>query len=474
MGAPGPAAAMENPPSMSSATRRRITASTASLAVVAALVAATSASAAPPRSQPSDALQLDLPVQQFTLDNGLRVFVVEDHSTPAFNLTLHYDVGARDEEKGRTGFAHLFEHMMFEGSKNVPPMGHLTFVQRVGGNNNAGTSWDSTVYYDNLPSHQLELGLWLESDRLRSLEITDDNFENQRKAVKEEKAMRMDNVPYAGAFMNFLSEAWKGSGYDHPPIGSLEDLDAATTADVQAFFDKYYTPNNVVVVIVGDVDFADVQAKVQKYFGDIPKGPERPPAPPTAIDRGAGLSKVTPDPLAQQALYAIGWHTVGEKHPDRYALDLLGNILLVGESARIPKILKDDKQMVAFAGGTHFALAEAGLVFMQAMPNEGTKFEDIQKIVREEADKIIAKGISKKELQKAINAQLIGTVATLATNQGRANAIAQGVISHGDPKFVLTELQKYQEVTPKEIQRVAKEYLGPKWLTLEIQPAAGK
>ena len=192
----------------------------------------------------------DMPIQNFDLANGLRVFVVEDHSTPSFNMTLLYDVGSRDEVQGRTGFAHLFEHMMFEGSKNVPPMGHLTFVQRVGGNNNAGTSYDMTMYYNNLPSQYLELGLWLESDRLRSLEITDANFENQRKAVKEEKNMRMDNVPYSAAIQNWLSDAWKGTGYGHTVIGSLEDLEAAQTSDVQAFFDKYYSPNNAVLVFV--------------------------------------------------------------------------------------------------------------------------------------------------------------------------------------------------------------------------------
>jgi zinc protease len=435
--------------------------------------AAAPAGKAKPAKAKKGELDFDLPIQEFTLSNGLRVYVVEDHSTPAFNLTLHYDVGARDEEKGRTGFAHLFEHMMFEGSANVPPMGNLTYVQRVGGNNNAGTSWDSTVYYDNLPSQYLDMGLWLESDRLRSLEITDENFENQRKNVKEEKAMRMDNVPYAGAFMNFLSTAWTGSGYDHPPIGSLEDLNAAETADVKAFFDKYYTPNNVVMVIVGDVNFADVRTKVEQYFGDIPRGPERQASPPTNIDKSKPLEQVVTDPLARQAIYAIGWHTVGETHPDRYALDLLGNILLVGDSARIPKILQDEKKLVAFTGGSHFSLKEAGLVFMQAMPLESTKFDDIKQVVRDEVAKVQKKGITKKELEKAINAQLMGTVRTLATNQGRANAIASGVINHGDPKFVLTEFQKYQEVTPKDIKRVANEYLGPNWLTLDIQPGGG-
>jgi len=416
----------------------------------------------------------DMPIQNFDLPNGLRVFVVEDHSTPSFNMTLLYDVGSRDEVQGRTGFAHLFEHMMFEGSKNVPPMGHLTFVQRVGGNNNAGTSYDMTMYYNNLPSQYLELGLWLESDRLRSLEITDANFENQRKAVKEEKNMRMDNVPYSGAIQNWLSDAWKGTGYGHTVIGSLEDLEAAQTPDVQAFFDKYYSPNNAVLVFVGDVDFADLKTKVEKYFGDIKRGPERIPTPPGTIDKSKPFERSVEDPLAQQALYLLGWHTVGQTNPDRYALDLLGNILLVGESARIPKILQDEKKLVAFAGGAHFSQRDAGLVFVQAMPLPTSNFDAIKAVIRDEVAKVQKSGISARELQKAINSEIMGTVGTLATNQGRASSIATGALFYNDPKRVLTDLQKYQEVTPADIKRVANEYLGPNWLTLEIKPAAGK
>jgi len=417
-------------------------------------------------------LGFDMPVQSFELANGMRVFVVEDHSTPAFNMTLLYDVGSRDEVTGRTGFAHLFEHMMFEGSKNVPPMGHLTFVQRVGGNNNAGTSYDMTMYYENLPSQYLELGLWLESDRLRSLEITDANFENQRKAVKEEKGMRMDNVPYSAAIQNWLSDAWKGTGYGHTVIGSLEDLEAAKTSDVQAFFDKYYSPNNAVMVFVGDVEFADLKGKVEKYFGDIKRGPDRAPTPPGQVDKSKPFERSVEDPLAQQALYLLGWHTVGQTHPDRYALDLLGNIMLVGESARIPKILQDEKKLVAFAGGAHFSQRDAGLVFVQAMPLATSNFDQIKTVIRDEVAKVQKTGISARELQKAINAEVMSTVSTLATNQGRATAIANGALFYNDPKRVLTDLQKYQEVTPADIKRVANEYLGANWLTLEIKPAA--
>ncbi len=418
-------------------------------------------------------ITFDLPIQEFTLQNGLRVYVVEDHSTPSFNMTLIYDVGSRNEVQGKTGFAHLFEHMMFEGSKNVPPMGHLTFVQRVGGNNNAGTSFDQTIYYNNLPSQYLDLGLWLESDRLRSLEITADNFENQRNAVKEEKAMRVDNVPYSAAIQDWLAEAWQGTGYDHAPIGSLEDLNSVGVEYVQQFFNQYYAPDNAVLVMVGDLSFAEVQQKVNQYFGDIPKGQPRPALRPNNLDPKKPLKKTVQDPLAQQALYLYGWHTVGDKHADRHALDLLGNILLVGDSARIPKILQDEKKLVAFAGGTNFALRDAGLVFVQAVPLADTKIDDITQVIRDEVKKVQKKGIKKNELQKAINAQLMQTVSTLATNQGRAMAIASGALFHNDPKYVLTELQRYQAVTPADIKRVANTYLNDNLLSLEIQPGGG-
>jgi zinc protease len=476
-------------PQLTGRTRRGLRSAAVALCLLALPALAVAAPATPAPARDSKAavaapgpkatkkkkdLGFDLPVQSFELGNGMRVFVVEDHSTPAFNMTLLYDVGSRDEVPGRTGFAHLFEHMMFEGSKNVPPMANLTFVQRVGGNNNAGTSYDMTMYYENLPSQYLELGLWLESDRLRSLEITDKNFENQRSAVKEEKAMRMDNVPYSAAIQNWLSDAWKGTGYGHTVIGSLEDLDAAKTADVQEFFDKYYSPNNAVMVFVGDVDFADLKTKVEKYFGDIKRGPDRIPTPAGQIDKSKPFERSVEDPLAQQALYLLGWHTVGQTNPDRYALDLLGNIMLVGESARIPKILQDEKKLVAFAGGAHFSQRDAGLVFIQAMPLATSNFDQIKTVIRDEVAKVQKNGISARELQKAINAEVMSTVGTLATNQGRASSIATGALFYNDPKRVLTDLQKYQEVTPADIKRVANEYLGANWLTLEIKPAAGK
>jgi zinc protease len=417
-------------------------------------------------------LDVTMSVQHFVLANGLRVYVLEDHSTPSFALQLAYDVGSRDEVQGRTGFAHFFEHMMFKGSANVPDGGHFKDVLGVGGQLNAFTSNDITVYFDVLPSQYLDMGLWLESDRLRSLAITDKNFENQRSAVKEEKAMRIDNVPYSKALQDFFAEAWANTGYGHTTIGSDADLSAATTADVKAFFDKYYVPNNSALVLVGDVDFADAKTKIEKYFGDIPRGTDREKF--GAIDHTqTKQTKRTVDKLAQQPLYMLGWKTVPENHPDRHAVELLMSILLSGDSSRITKILVDEKKLAvaavplpSFAAGGH----DAGSAFAAFVPVTGVGFDKIEPVVRAEVENLKKKGVGVKELQKAINAKTVETVQQLATNNGRAILIGMGAVMEHDPLYVLTDLERFRKVKPADIKRVANTYLTDNWMVLEIVP----
>jgi zinc protease len=413
-------------------------------------------------------LKLDLPIQTFTLDNGLRVYVVEDHSTPAFNVTLLYDVGSVDEVSGRTGFAHFFEHMMFQGSKNMGPMAIAEYTNRAGGNMNAGTTYDITLYYHNLPSNYLDMVLWGEADRLRSLDINDKTFEVQRAAVKSEKDRAM-NQPFFAAFQDhFMPAVFAGTPYSHPPIGSLKDLNAAQTPDVQAFFDKYYRPNNCVMVLVGDVDFADVQKKVSENFGDIPKGDQKPAPPKSDQKRGEQIDLKFDDDKAKQGGYLIGWPSVGDDHKDRPALDLLSEILFSGESARVNKILTDEKKLTVGTFGGHQTMKSAGLVQFVAIPKDGTKPDDIKAVVSAEIAKVAKKGVSKKELEKAINSQVLSTVSTLATNQGRATAIATGALWYDDPKRVLTDLERYREVTSADIKRVAAEYITENWIFLEL------
>lgn len=233
----------------------------------------------------AEEIKIDLPVRHFSLANGLRVYVVEDHSSPTFAMRTVFDVGARDEPGGQTGFAHLFEHMLFKGSANVPDGGHFDAVEGIGGYANASTSWDRTDYWNELPSNYLDRILWLESDRLRSLAVTELNFVNQRDAVKEEMA-RYYNRPYAKSIEQFTSRMFTGTPYGHPIFGSIEDLEACGVEVAQNFFGHYYTPDNAVIVISGDVDFDEVRKKILKYYGDIPKGSGSPA--PGLQDSGTG------------------------------------------------------------------------------------------------------------------------------------------------------------------------------------------
>lgn len=463
--------------------RFRLLSSLAALGVAAALapapVSAEPAAAAAKSPAPTgvtektqSALDVELTIKSFTLDNGLRVFVVEDHSVPAFSMHTTFNVGSRDEVEGRTGFAHLFEHMMFKGSDKVPDGGHFKHILGAGGNLNAFTNADVTQYFQIVPSHFLDMVLWLESDRLKSLAVTDENFENQRSAVKEERAMRYENPPYAGALLQFFAKTWEGTGYGHSTIGSQADLDAAKTADVKAFFNQYYVPNNATIAIVGDVEFDNVKAKIESYYGEIPRGADR--SPRKSIDHAQKrLEMRVEDAHAQQPLYVLGWKTVPEPHPDRHALELLMDIMMRGDSSTLTKILKDDKKLVvatvpmpSMASGGR----DAGSALAAFVPMPGKTFAEIQKVVLDEVETIKKKGISSKDLEKAKNGITVETVSQLATNNGRAFLIANSASLENDPFYILNELQKYQQVTARDIKRVANTYLTDKWLTLEIVP----
>ncbi len=454
---------------------RRATAATAlGLTLVGALSISTSAAAqvASRGEVKGSVLGIEMKVRHFTLSNGLRVFVLEDHSTPMFALHIAYHVGSRDEVAGRSGFAHLFEHMMFKGSENVPEGGHFKYIQGAGGTLNAFTTADITQYHEVVPSHFLDMVLWLEADRLRSLAVTDENFENQREAVKEERALRFENRPYVMGLLGFFAEAWSGTGYGHTTIGSSEDLSAATTADVQRFFDSYYVPNNAVMSVVGDVEYDELERKVDERFGGLPRGPDRAARP--AIDHAisAPFERTFEDRLAPQPLYLIGWKTVPESDADSQAVRILMNVLLRGDSSRITRLLKDERRMVvasiptdSMGGGI-----DAGLAAGAFVPAPGTGFAAIKSLVRDEVSKVKSRGITSKELQKAVNQLTVDTVSELATNNGRAREIAQGALFYDDPLHALTQLAKYRKVTAKDIKRVANRYLTDNWLTLEIVP----
>jgi zinc protease len=420
----------------------------------------------------ASAAGVELVVRHFVLANGLRVYVVEDHSTPSFAMHTAFRVGSRDEEEGKTGLAHFFEHMMYKGSESVPEGGHFDYVLGAGGRLNAFTTTDVTQYHQVLPSNYLDMALWLESDRLASLAMTPENFENQRQAVLEERAMRIENQPYAAALREFFAGIWTGSGYGHLTIGSKQDIESVTLDDARAFFERYYVPNNASMAIVGDVSTDVVKERVEHYFGNLPAG-----APNTTeydVDHAQKkVAKRTEDPLAQQPMFVIGWKTVPDAHPDRHALDILSRVLLDGESSRLRRLLVDEKKLAVAtvplssvsAGGR-----DAGSMFAAFVPTPGKTLADIEPVVRAEVQAIKSKGISAKDLQKALNNITVETVGELATNNYRALMIAQSAALDDDPVDFLEDLARYQKVTTKDVKRVAERYLGDEWLVLEIVP----
>src|SRR5215470_6959645 len=288
------------------------------------------------------------------LKNGLRVILSEDHSAPTYSISVVYNVGSRDEKKGRTGFAHLFEHMMFQGSENVGKGEHFVLIENNGGGMNGSTNTDRTEYHETLPANQIDLGLFLESDRMRSLAITQANLDNQRETVKEERRQRYDNQPYGQTFDTLFEVAYDDFPYKHSTIGSMDDLNAASVKDVADFFKTYYAPNNAVLTLVGDFKSSDILAKIEKYFGNIPAQAPPPSPDMTEPKQTAERRKTIEDPLAQIPRIDMPWKIPQGNTPDWYALYVLGEILSTGQSSRFYQTLVREKQVVLQEGAGPF------------------------------------------------------------------------------------------------------------------------
>src|SRR6267154_1422689 len=304
---------------------------------------------------PSDAAPargMQIPIQQLTLKNGLRVVLSEDHAAPTVSLCVTFDVGSRNEQLGRTGFAHLFEHMMFQGSQNVGKGEHLILVHVNGGDVNGTTTQDSTTYYERVPANQLDMALFLESDRMKALRITQANLDNQRNTVQEERRQRMDNVAYGKTGEILGDLAYDNFAYKHSTIGSMADLNAASLEDVARFFKIYYAPNNAVLSLVGDFKTPEALAKIKKYFEDIPAQTAPPPVDTTEPSQTAERSTVVEDSFARLPRLDVVYKAVPRNTPDWYALDMLGDILFGGESSRLyQKLVKDKAVALQVAGG---------------------------------------------------------------------------------------------------------------------------
>jgi zinc protease len=395
-----------------------------------------------------------------------------DRTTPTVAVNVWYHVGSKNEAPGRTGFAHLFEHVMFTGSGNVPYGTHDRLTEGVGGSNNGTTSNDRTTYYETVPSNYLESALWLEADRmgflLDSLDLAKLNA--QRDIVKNERRQGVDNQPY-GRASEILSTATYPSThpYSWSVIGSMADLSAATEEDVKSFFRLYYAPNNAYLAIVGDFDPAQAKAWVQKYFGDIPRGAPitRPKAAPVTLDAPQRL--VYEDRVQIPRLY-IQWPTVGEKHPDRYALEILGQVLSGPRTARLTKALVYDKQSAASVSAFQSPNEDVGEFLVMVTPRPGNSLTDLEQAVDGILETLKKEGPTAEELQKAKAGEELGFIRGLESNLGKAMRLSDGAGFHGDPGHFRTEFSSSQSVTAADVKRVANKYLTAGRVVLSVVP----
>ena len=414
--------------------------------------------------------------EQFALPNGLTVIYSEDHSTPIVSVDVWYEVGSRNERAGRSGFAHLFEHMMFEGSAHVKKSEHGQLVERAGGNYNGSTAEDRTNYWETVPSNRLNLALWLEADRMRSLAITEENFENQRQAVKEERRLRVDNQPYAAAFSDGLTWPFDSTAcfpYAHTVIGSMADLDAAKVPDVQAFFDTYYAPNNALLVVVGDFNPTELRRLVNQYFAGVPShaAPEMPRCQATVPGTSGPARREVRDAQANLDLVMRLYRIPEHRHDDTPALEILNIILGQGESSRLNvSIVRHDKAAVGSGSlmNPFGSRNGPGIFAAYGIVNQGVSAARLDSLLGIQLDSIRANGITAAELEKAKNALRSGFIGNRETTLGKAEELHHYHTFHNSTEEINTDLDRLLAVTSDDVKRVASTYLAPGNMTLLI------
>jgi len=438
------------------------------LAVALSLGAALSATAV--------AAPLKVPYQTFTLDNGLKVILHEDHSVPVLSVNTWYRVGSGDEKPGRTGFAHLFEHIMFMGSRHVPTGDFDRLLEAAGANNNGSTTEDRTNYYEDGPSNALPLMLWLDSDRMGWLlpEITPEKVDIQRGVVQNERRQSYENQPYGLAEENILKRLYPADHpYHWPVIGSMADLSAATIEDVREFFRKYYAPNNAVMCIAGDITAAETKRMVEAWFGDIPRGPEitRPVAPAFAL--AEDVHGTLEDRVQVPRLYNA-WHSCKIWAPDDAALQVAAQVLAGGKTSRLYKRLVYELQVAnqVFAYQDNGRLDGKFMIVVTARPGHG--LDELQKVVDEEVARLAKEGPTPRELERVRNsteAQFVGAMERVGGFGGKANQLNQYDYFVGEPDSFEADLQRYLRVTADDVKRVAASYLtGAKRVVLSVVP----
>ncbi len=420
--------------------------------------------------------QLKIETEKYTLPNGLQVILHEDRSVPLVSVNVWYHVGSGREKVGKTGFAHLFEHMMFQGSQNVGDDKHFEMVQEAGGDLNGSTTSDRTNYYETIPSQFLEMALWLESDRMGFLlpAMTQEKLDNQRDVVKNERRQRYENQPYGRAFERIFALAYKAEHpYNWATIGSMEDLSAASMEDVKEFFQFYYAPNNASLVVAGDFNKKQTKEWIEKYFGSLPKGKEvsKPTTNQPTLENDVRDSME--DRVQLPRLYMV-WHSTPLSGKDDAALDILANVIAGGKNSRLYKTLVYEKQIAQDVSAFQYSRELAGLFFVTVTAKPGVTLSELEKIVNEEIQKIQNEGITKRELERAKNSISTSFIYALQSIDEKADRINNYNIFWNDPNYINKDNERYTKVEAKNVQNVAKEYLTKGKVIFSVVPMEKK
>ncbi|MEO8513051.1 MAG: pitrilysin family protein [Ignavibacteria bacterium] len=397
--------------------------------------------------------------QEFDMPNGLHVILHKDNTNPIVSVDVWYHVGAKDEDPGRTGFAHLFEHMMFQGSENVKKTGHFNYIQNAGGTLNGTTNQDRTNYFETAPSNQLELLLWLESDRMSTLQVTQENFDNQREVVKEEKRQRYDNVPYGSRWGELMKRAFKGQTYEWIPIGSMADLNSADLNYAKEFYRKYYSPDNAALVISGDIDYKNAKKLAEKYFGDLKPAHTKKNAYPEVIFNQGEIKDTIYDNVQLPGIY-IGYKIPGTTDKDIHALELLSLILGDGKSSRLYKDIVYERKSAKSIGSFLWDNEVGGLFIITATGFKNTNPDSLIDNITNIINTVTASEVNDIELEKAKNSIENDYTNSVQTVMGKADALASYWTFYKNTNLINTAVSEYLDVTKEQIITAAKKYLN--------------
>ncbi|WP_306639532.1 M16 family metallopeptidase [Sanyastnella coralliicola] len=406
----------------------------------------------------SQAQMREIEFEEYDLKNGLHVILHEDHSTPIVAVTVMYHVGSKNEDPSRTGMAHFFEHLLFEGSENMGRGEFSRYVENAGGVLNANTSNDRTFYYEVLPSNQLELGLWLESERMLHAKVENEGIETQREVVKEEKRQRVDNQPYGRLLEETMKRAYVEHPYKWTTIGSMDHLNAAKEEEFVDFYKTFYVPNNAVLSIAGDINIDEAKDLIKKYFSAIPKGTTEIPRP--TMDEPMKTAEVRDTILGKDQLPLVlqAYHIPAQGEPDFYSVDMLNTLLSQGGSSRLNRAVVEEKQLALFCGAFSFPLEDPGLTLAFSMANMGVDPAEVEAAMNEEIERVKNELISEEELQKLKNQVENGFVSSNSSVAGIAESLANYHMYYGDANLINNEIERYQAVTREDIQKAAQKY----------------